>query len=157
MNLQDFLCSTCGGVFWGELGKLCVEVKDRPWHAETFKGIFRCSTLIFKRRLLRCQRLYGRPVKAAVGASDDGWMNGDLFLERSQMFTEQLAKTDDPRPHVIPGNTMSTIWTLYNRCDDLSKHGLQPADRALGEKKKKKKKFEPELEEGVILSEDCTG
>ena len=54
------------------------------------------------------------------------------------MFTEQLAKTDDPRPHVIPGNTMSTIWTLYNRCDDLSKHGLQPADRALGEKKKKK-------------------
>ena len=82
-------------------------------------------------------------------------MNGDLFLERSQMFTEQLAKTDDPRPHVIPGNTMSTIWTLYNRCDDLSKHGLQPADRALGEKKKKK--FEPELEEGVILSEDCTG
>lgn len=99
MIVQDYLCST-SVLFWGELGNSCVEVKDRPRHAGTFNH----TMLIFKEKRLMCQWFYGRPEKVAVGVCDGGWMNSDLFLERSQMFTEQL-------PRQMTQGLVSSSWT----------------------------------------------
>lgn len=133
----------------GEVGKPCYEITAGEKGETTTilaafnaVGTYAPVMVIFKGKRVRAEWLYGSPDNALVKVSDNGWINGELFVEWGKAFVSQLPKDDRPHLLLLDGHS-SHVYNMefltYMKANNVhvmsypphTTHALQPADRAL--------------------------